>query len=129
MIGINKPVILLTMGVFLTPFCMNAETGVTIPTKDIFLLKRKTKKNPWRPQMPGKDTYISVGVANGILTVEFPGEAEWGVVTLNSGMIDLFSIDITRNDNSVELPYEYTGDFLLKLTFDNGEEYDGGITL
>ena len=61
------------------------------------------------------------------MTIDFPEEAESAIVTLSTGAFPVFSAGIDRGYPCVELP-ALTGDFILNVTFDNGDEYEGEIS-
>lgn len=105
--------------------------GSVAPTPDYTVIKRKypyDPKNPNRSKIPGLDRYLQVTFYNGTLAVEFPEYAESGVVTIGTGAFDVFTATIDRSCNKVELP-SLSGEFLLTVTFDNGDVYEGEISL
>ena len=59
-------------------------------------------------------------------SIGHPEEAESATVTLSTGAFPVFSAGIDRSYPCVELP-ALTGDFILTVTFDNGDEYEGEI--
>ena len=108
-----------------------AETPTGNP--DSFKLDRKEKlKNndpvPVRPRMPGMNRWVTAQICNGVLTVEFPSDAEMGTVTIGTGDFTVFAASIDSSDPSVQLP-PLSGSFILSIAFDNGDEYEGEIEI
>ena len=76
--------------------------------------------------MPGRIETLEVRYSEGMLLVDFPEDTEAATVTLSTGAFPVFSAGIDRGYPCVELP-ALTGDFILTVTFDNGDEYEGEI--
>ena len=108
---------------------MFADDPVVTPGFLELLLKKKKNPGPTpgRPRAPQRDTYLPARVENGFLSVDFPEEAESATVTLSTGAFPVFSAGIDRGYPCVELP-DLSGDFILNVTFDNGDEYEGEIS-
>lgn len=109
------------------------ENPVTPPgtgdPKDLTLIKKEKKDppiDPFMPRKPGIHQYLHVSFCNNMLTVDFPEDAETGIVTISTGTFPVYSGSIDRTNNTLELP-ELTGEFLLTVNFDNGDDYEGGI--
>lgn len=120
--------ILAVFGITMLSITVNAETPTVNP--DFIKLKKSRNQNdsPIRGRVPAMNVWLSVEINNGVLIFEFPEDAEAGVVTIGTGDFTVFSAAIDRTDNSVEIP-PLSGNFLLTATFDNGDEYEGEITL
>ena len=102
-----------------------------IPNSDFTIIKKKKPNpdpnpNPVRPRVPGIDRFLTVSFSNGVMTVEMPGDAESGVVTIGTGAFEVFTAAIDRSCNTVELP-PLSGEFLLTVTFDNDDVYEGEV--
>ena len=82
--------------------------------------------NPGRPKMPPMVEYLHGSYVDGVLSIDFPEDTESATVTLSTGAFPVFSAGIDRGYPCVELP-ALTGDFILNVTFDNGDEYEGEI--
>lgn len=106
-------------------------TGSGTGTDFTVLIKKakypKPKPNPNRPRVPGIELFLSVSYSNGMLSVEFPEDADSAEVKLNNGIADVLFTGIDRTDNSLELP-PLTGDHLLTVSFDNEDVYEGVIS-
>ena len=76
--------------------------------------------------MPGRIETLEVRYSEGMLLVDFPEDTESATVTLSTGAFPVFSAGIDRGYPCVELP-DLSGDFILTVTFDNGDEYEGEI--
>ena len=95
------------------------------------IYKRKFPRDPNRKRTPsrdnGLDEVLYVCVVNGTMAIDFLEDTESATVTLSTGAFPVFSAGIDRGYPCVELP-DLSGDFILTVTFDNGDEYEGEIS-
>ena len=124
---------LLALGIIALPIMAEATTPTIVGLSGDLYIKKKNDPpppppvNPGRPKMPPMVEYLHGSYVDGVLSVDFPEEAESATVTLSTGAFPVFSAGIDRGYPCVELP-ALTGDFLLNVTFDNGDEYEGEIS-
>ena len=123
---------LLALGIIALPI-MAEDTAPTIVglSGDLYIKKKNDPLppppvNPGRPMMPPMVEYLHGSYVDGVLSIDFSEEAESATVTLSTGAFPVFSAGIDRSYPCVELP-GLSGDFLLNVTFDNGDEYEGEI--
>ena len=112
-----------------------ADDSVTPPivgvSSDFTVKKKYTPSppppvNPGRPKMPPMVQYLHGSYVDGVLSIDFPEDTESATVTLSTGSFPVFSAGIDRGYPCVELP-ALTGDYILNVTFDNGDEYEGEV--
>ncbi|MDE7496851.1 MAG: hypothetical protein K2M67_08395 [Muribaculaceae bacterium] len=128
------PLLLLAGGILSFPATAD-DSSITLPgivSPGDVTLRKKPKPvpppvDPDRPRSPAATQYLHASFEDGVLFVDFPEETESATVTLSTGAFSVFSAGIDRGYPCVELP-DLTGDFLLNVTFDNGDEYEGEIS-
>ena len=113
-----------------------ADDSVTPPIVGVssdFTVKKKYTPpppppvDPDLPNMPPMEQYLHGWYIDGVLSIDFPEDTESATVTLSTGAFPVFSAGIDRGYPCVELP-GLSGDFILNVTFDNGDEYEGEIS-
>ena len=126
-----KRSLLLPLGVLISTAVYADGVVTPTPGPDYTVVIIKRRKNPvptpTHPRMPGRIETLEIGYSEGMLFVDFPEDTESATVTLSTGTFPVFSAGIDRGYPCVELP-ALTGDFLLNVTFDNGDEYEGEIS-
>ena len=126
-----KRSLILPLGVLLSTAVYADGVVTPTPGPDYTVVIIKRRKNPvptpTHPRMPGRIETLEVRYSEGMLLVDFPEDTESATVTLSTGAFPVFSAGIDRGYPCVELP-ALTGDFLLNVTFDNGDEYEGEIS-
>ena len=125
-----KRSLILPLGVLLSTAVYADGVVTPTPGPDYTVVIIKRRKNPvptpTHPRMPGRIETLEVRYSEGMLLVDFPEETESATVTLSTGAFPVFSAGIDRGYPCVELP-DLSGDFILTVTFDNGDEYEGEI--
>ena len=125
-----KRSLILPLGVLLSTAVYADGVVTPTPGPDYTVVIIKRRKNPvptpTHPRMPGRIETLEVRYSEGMLLVDFPEDTEAATVTLSTGAFPVFSAGIDRGYPCVELP-ALTGDFILTVTFDNGDEYEGEI--
>ena len=123
---------LLALGIIALPIMAEDTTPTIVGLSGDLYIKKKNDPpppppvNPGRPKMPPMVQYLHGSYVNGVLSIDFPEDTESATVTLSTGAFPVFSAGIDRGYPCVELP-ALTGDFILNVTFDNGDEYEGEI--
>ena len=128
------PLLLLAGGILSFPATAD-DSSITLPgivsPGDVTLKKKPNPVPPpplvpGRPKSPAATQYLHASFEDGVLFVDFPEETESATVTFSTGAFPVFSAGIDRGYPCVELP-DLSGDFILNVTFDNGDEYEGEI--
>ncbi|MDE7496136.1 MAG: hypothetical protein K2M67_04735 [Muribaculaceae bacterium] len=126
-----KRSLLLPLGVLISTAVYADGVVTPTPGPDYTVVIIKRRKNPvptpTHPRMPGRIETLEVRYSEGMLLVDFPEDTESATVTLSTGAFPVFSAGIDRGYPCMELP-DLSGDFLLNVTFDNGDEYEGEIS-
>ena len=123
---------LLALGIIALPIMAEDTTPTIVGMSGDLYIKKKNDPpppppvNPGRPKMPPMVEYLHGSYVDGVLSIDFPEDTESATVTLSTGAFPVFSAGIDRGYPCVELP-ALTGDFILNVTFDNGDEYEGEI--
>ena len=124
---------LLALGIIALPIMAEDTTPTLVGMSGDLYIKKKNDPpppppvNPGRPKMPPMVEYLHGSYVDGVLSIDFPEDTESATVTLSTGAFPVFSAGIDRGYPCVELP-ALTGDFILNVTFDNGDEYEGEIS-